>query len=641
MGETAFAPLIGEGGVVVDRNAHPFTIDTAGVAGNSGLNIPIPVALPDVVGHAQEGLQRLKAESAATPQISKGYGALPHIIAIAAAAKGNFGPLFQISEQTRKTQLYGEVMPYITKARSLANAGKTTEAHKLLTELMGGVGERAPELSQFIQGTLGKLDQKEQLYIRLKQIVDLADDQLPEDDPRRSDLKFWKNVVSYKTGLSDELIKRAETSLLDRDVKVERGMSTVTGGTAGRSVVNSLPVVPVPSDVPVDVMGQVLKQFPGATPADIHNAVSGQPTPYTIPSGQYKGMVIDLSQQGNVGLLKQKLSEEAGVASNINQSSNVNFTPALTEQLVGAGVDPRLVAQRKGLTEPIPGSNDTRSAFEVAQAGEAAQRGAVTEQNVRARQRSDVTELLKAGQVAVNINSGDFDNFMQQPDKPMTVADAEKDKNIRIMDTKRYDEARSLWQGYKGLQLVNKVFDVLDDPNSIKDRISTGLTSLVSSYLGYTPESLSGTYVGRAIIERAISNLERSGRFSSTYMANLKTSLIGHFAGEKVGKQSAREAAAIIKDDLGTYIGRGRVPEFGTVSFDKGVDTGSDSSKSSDGNSGNLVEIKLPDGTSFMGTPTEKTAVDRAIATGNYQSTGTPTGPAQQKPTKRYIRRER
>ena len=47
--------------------------------------------------------QRVQAEQA--PEQPAGYGVWPHLIAVAAAAKGNFGPAFTITEQNRKTAL--------------------------------------------------------------------------------------------------------------------------------------------------------------------------------------------------------------------------------------------------------------------------------------------------------------------------------------------------------------------------------------------------------------------------------------------------------------------------------------------------------------------------------------------------------
>lgn len=96
------------------------------------------------------------------PQVPENQSPWPKVIAIAAAFEGNFNPLFELSEQKRKTQVYNSASKLLHETYNQMNQGNTEEAIQKFQEGITQLGGRAHEIGQFMAPEIARMSKIQQ-----------------------------------------------------------------------------------------------------------------------------------------------------------------------------------------------------------------------------------------------------------------------------------------------------------------------------------------------------------------------------------------------------------------------------------------------------------------------------------------------
>lgn len=560
-----------------------------------------------------------------TPNAPKGFGTMAHIIAILAATKGNYGPAFAIHEAGRKAEAYQFIKPHVLRANTLTNKGDYVGAQKILNELLTQVGDKSPELSTFIQGAIDKVDKKDITHQNLK-TANVAMEQMintgvfkdnPKDDPRYPMLTVMKELERNHSPLSDEL-RKAYGDSLKLDITATRDTTRSISPYSGKVAVAPTQRITEGEDVNTYVQQRIIEANPGLLPRQIITALNGISTLYKTPDGKQ----IDISQPPYVDKLKENVSKYSGEFAALERAKLVPLEPRLTSLALAKGADPVGLSTRTGLgpTGALQGGKAGKGTLEQAEDDQVTRQQRLAESSIRASQDVDVYAGSKANLVPVYIDKDNRQTFLTIPQTRLSATDVRKAGNLREIDKDTYSKVViPLYQAFEGLQYVDQMFKELDNPNDTLSRLSTGISRKISEYTGIYDTGTALSTVARAAVERAVEEMEGTKEYNDKSIANLKAALSGGFTSSKVGREVAKRTADRISQRLGIHIGRDNVPNFSDdISAVTGVQK-----------EGAVQQSSAPT------YPTQQQLEGAGLVP------GIPAGPAQQKPTKRYIRRER
>lgn len=558
MGEAAFAPLVSQ---VNEQHEQ---------LGNSNDN-PLPPLLLDnntytpTPSAQQHFYEREQANR--TPSAPQGFGTIAHVIAIASALNGNFGPAFTISEANRKAEAYQYIKPHVLRANTLTNKGDYAGAQKILNELLTQVGDKSPELSTFIQGAIDKVDKKDVTHQNLR-TANVTMEQLintgvfkdnPKDDPRYPMLTIMKELEKNHSPLSDDL-RKAYGESLKLDITTTRDTTRTVNPYSGRVQVTPTQRIVEGDDIPKDAISRIIGRNPGMQAANVITALQGTPTPFRLENGT----VIDLSKPPFIDALRAETSKESGFQAKLERAKVLNLPPEVTAQLLIEGGDPDAIASREGLGRPTGGQGG-RSIGQLALDAVARQREELAKAGPRATVQENPLAGIQAGVEPSYVDKSNLDTYLEQPQYRLTQEEVKKQRGLRELTSEQRKSSIELMNAYKALALADEMYKHLDNPGDLLSRLSTGLSRLAGDYTGYYDAGTSAAVVQQELISRALEAMEKTDARPDPYVGRMKAVIIGGFADTKQGKRAVRDAVNRIRERLAVHVGRDNVPSLEAV----------------------------------------------------------------------------
>lgn len=466
------------------------------------------------------------------------------IVAIIAAARGNMGPLFELTEQKRKTKVYQQAADLQSKAYDLINQGKVNEGAQLFEEGITALGGRAPEIGQFLNPVMSRISQmqlwdtqkksmQEQLDVRAEQL------ELTGQEQQAKYVRLLsKGLKSFKYPLSPDQIKEYTQSILNPELRFDNGQ-VMRMGPLGTTT-EQIPMTFQESSIGGDVAKNVLMSDPELQKVfgnnlSIPNIVNIMRSndPQAVPLQQLVNQRIQTAQAQELKL------KEAG---------NVPLNPDFVAALLRGGASPKDIANRN----IGPGTAQAGIEYTAQKAGD------VLAEQERVRQRQDVYRT-SGGESTVIVRDRGSDNFGQER-RGISYDDAARDPNLAIVQNKDLRETiRPLMRAQRDLEYVDMLFDQVGDPDTWMERISTGLANRLSGALGVaiSPE-MTGRKVAEVIVNRAIRSLDATPNIDKEDMASLRAFVTGGFADVNQAKQAVGVIKNLIDRDLSPYIDQGK-----------------------------------------------------------------------------------
>lgn len=430
------------------------------------------------------------------PTVPENNSAMPTILAVlAAAVNRNFGPLMQLSEQKRKTQVYGQAAELLKKTYAKINTGQVDEAIEEFQAGITSMGGRAPEIGQFLQPEMARMSAVQQAshertgFVKyLKNYSELIKDKEPERSDRLKRVaNFVGSVPAYMTNktIFDTLEKELNPQ---RHVVDNRSVSLSPSGTE---------VTAIPEVMTDRSMGGGFTVDKLLSDPELRSSFAAVGIPLTQPS------IINIlndKSEGTVGLrvaIAEKMSQYRGLNADLEMSKLIPKRPETAEMLTLAGTPMQDIALWN-VGNRIGGAIDRV----IAKTGEV-----VSEQE---RAKLEVDNIKNYGQ-------------------PLTLA-------------------------LKGLDYIEDLFFALGNPDTWDQRLETGIARILSNRFGVSlGEDITQSKAYELIINRAIESIENTVKLPEGTAGQLKKLITGPFAGYTDAKLLHKILRGRIEEQLILY----------------------------------------------------------------------------------------
>ena len=448
---------------------------------------------------------------------------LTTILASIAAAKGNVGPLMQIQDQKRRTELNKAIFPDMVKVRSLIAQGKYDDAQGLVEQLGTAASARSPELIPFFQEMskrIGDKFQDRQSQLGLEAAYTLANDEYKakygEDKPEAA---YMAKLMKFLNKNNIVLDKEARSNLMTRaqmHTQVSDGQVIQSGEMSG--MVNTRPLPQLVDEKEVNTIpGQQLAAAHGLNVASLRNLLNG----VAVQDAQGNTITPD-SPQGMQ--IRGQYSHSLMTQAQYEIAKQSGLPPEIVAHLGALGVSPEDIAKRN-----IP-TNTMKQAL----ANDAAQKGQIAYMTstgaVMAGIQHDPTKIRQGGMNFVNMDNKSPD-FLQE--KFMTIDEARKagDTYKPVRDAVLDKVIRPAQETIQKLDYAGNLLKQIGDINSTGAQLEAGLNKKLSDISGMRigPKTLMKT-VAETIINSAIEAVNNTEAVKRGEVGALKAYATGAFS---------------------------------------------------------------------------------------------------------------
>lgn len=517
--------------------------------GQPGLELLAEKYLPSVLGQERDRQANIAAMQQRMAQLHQEQNSfLPTAIGIAAALRGNFGPLWQMQEQKRKTAIMTAVQPDLIKASDLVAQGKHDDAIDLITTAATSVGDRAPEFIPMFQAMQTRIAQKQQEVQTGKQVYQLAkagQQQWEEQNPNipypgRHAISTLKAFVDAKQPMPQGLMNDVMIGLRQRTTMTPGGMLTEVPMVG--HVVQATPQFLHTGDVTgyiADKLGSAL----GLSPDDITNIMNrgtiikqGRETPVDAETQQY---VRDAYTKLQATRLALQLSKDNPV------------TPGWVEQALRQGWTPEQIAVRA--------QQGPTSRQEVYQ-GEVQRAEDLAKAPIRAQLQEDPFIAQKNGYVPIDLTPGPTFGRDVGPVKYQDVLN-NRDKVDYVREETHKNVVIPTIKAIQGLNFVSDMYNWLGRPKTFGGQFSTAVNRYVSDFIGRpVAEGIDVAKAAELFVDRSLENVEKTEKVDVRVVRHLKQYIIGRFADPEEAIRTAQYVQQRLNQELQRTIGKSLVP---------------------------------------------------------------------------------
>lgn len=320
------SPLLGLDEALPERISAETGRPVIDVPGRTGFETVFGGYEPTPEQHARDTQELIGAQKQPSEFV-------PKLIATLAALNGNFGPLMQLGEQQRKTQLAKEVTPHIIKANALVRQGKLDEAQAIVDATFGAVGSRNPEVAQYLQAFSQRVAKTQEDLINAQATVAFLKADTSPDDPNFEKVKAMEKIVKAGTPIARDLL----VTMLNRmDIKTQAVEGGVVQSSGASTRIKQQPLQRFAqqnqfSDYVVESISSEFKIPPNEF-VNYLNAVQ-QGTPFVVAGTNVADPASGVPQQ-----IYQRLSELQEEAAKITLAKGVQLgTPEVFAALARFG----------------------------------------------------------------------------------------------------------------------------------------------------------------------------------------------------------------------------------------------------------------------------------------------------------------
>ena len=479
-------------------------------------------------------------------------GFMPKFISVVAALKGNFGPLWDISEQTRKTEVFKALGTIVAQTDKRINQGDTEGALEYFNKAATQLGGRAPEIGQMIPGYLQRFNIIQDRMNAQKTAVAKLGVYAAEADARGDEIlsKQYKRAEGALKKLTQTAPQTNEqlSEFLDRfgvkDIQADpHGNRIIRKTGLGTTDVTAMPQLFTEQD-----LGGKVAQDRFFSDPDLKAMLGGvSPTASNIIN------LMNLNNPAMHGIqsaIAQKINEARGFEQKLNIGAQVPLDPLAATGMLEKGASPTQVATR----EIAPGV--------VSAGAEAAatRQKAVQSATIEAQLEAPVSYSLPNATVVTNDPSNEFHG---QADSGISLKNAISSKNKSVLpNTIYYGNIKPSFNALDGLGYVKDIFDPLRNPEGQYDKVSTGLARLISQQLGISLDpNLSKSKAAEAIAEQAINKVDELGTVSRKSVGDLRRYIAGAFADPEGAEKAVGVLRQRIEGELGRYMNQNKLSQ--------------------------------------------------------------------------------
>lgn len=465
---------------------------------------------------------------------------LPNALAIGAMLTGNFGPMMQLEEQKRKTQLAQVFGPTALEATKLAQQGKLEEAEALITDVSGRVGDRSPELSQFFGGVRGDIKKEQAKWRDAQQIADFTKMTIPDTaHPDAVNFRdFAQKAVKNRTPMSSELLGQLFTKAIGH-IQILNGQATTLGQLSGtltqQPLANIQTVKEVGGPVGEWMASRLGLDIPEIT--DVLNLKEGMPPVQTkagpVGFGSREHQYIVQAQQASLAMranlgFEEKLPKEASI---------------VTALKYDGGATPLQIATGTTTPEQIDRAVTADQARKVGIASAA--------ELTKIRQNPLIAE--QSGLVNIDIDTG-------VPLRRGTSIDEIEKRGLNVvrLPVATFERYRSSVEALTALDNLEPFIENLGNPQKMKERIASGFNRWASDRLGVAlTQNIEVSKAFEVMLNGAIEEAaQRQGiNQNDKDIRLIKTFVTGAGASPEAGRRAVKEIQKRLADRIYQEVG--------------------------------------------------------------------------------------
>lgn len=459
-------------------------------------------------------------------------GWMPHVLAVAAALKGNFGPAIALQQQKEQTSIGRAMIPVLANINELKNNGKLEEAYAAAEQAAASAGDRAPEVSRILQASVADIGRRQQEWSHLKHFADMRMDMInidaqkkgtkPQDDIRYTQTKALMKMAKERSNVSEAMLN---------EFGVEGRVATQN---VGGSIIQSTPASVAVSQQPVqhhtqpsDIHGLIADRLAGVyglDPANLTNAMNGQdiivngktvPTPPTLTAA-----------------IRADVSQWQGVRSEVALGEKFPPSPPAVEQMRKDGIKNLQIAM--GAAGMSQGEID--KAFEG---------------QIQREERLRRADLIAKLHVPVgsldNKHIIDVRTGVEHPH--MTQAEAYANPNrYPVLNDNTVGLAKTFYKTANHLELLKTIADSLPSADAPLARVANTVNRELNSRLGTNP---SYTYAQtlQAVLHRDVEGYFNSRGVDTTEFQRLAGQLTGPNATKQGFLEAHRALTELMQND--------------------------------------------------------------------------------------------
>lgn len=478
-------------------------------------------------------------------------GWMPHVLAIGAALKGDFRPAIALQQQKEQTAIGKAMIPVLANIQELTSNGKLEDAYAAAEQAAAQAGDRAPEVSKILQGSVANISRRMQDWANTRHVAEMGmkvvkaeaqkNNTDPKDDPRYNQFDMLLHMSDPKEGRTGFDSATLNNIMVAARTKHQRVGGVDTFSSEGSTQLQERPATHYtqPSDLR-NYVGYELGAKYKLTADQIANVLAGKPE---------KTATGEVVQPGSA--TAQQIHDDfvtiQPVLGQIEVGKNIPLTPEANLQLLESGQDPLAVATKVF-------GNKGKQVLDTAQQLMEARQSRLAAIPIRVGLQENPVLLKNAGYVNVNIDPTHPD-YLTESKVPMTynevLATQGKMQPVRteILDK----EIRPAQRAIQGMQYITKLFSSIGNPSTPYDRIVAGINRYASDFLQIdTTGEMGVTKAAQAIVNNSIEALEKTELLPKAEIGVLKGLVTGQFASEP----SAIKAVNTIMERMNQFITR-------------------------------------------------------------------------------------
>lgn len=515
---------------------------------------------PVISQQAQKQLPSTEVLPAIRPMPKIDFGM--KLLAGIAAARGNFGPAFEIKQMERKGPAYTEYLEGRRQFNHLMSRGEDKKAEEVLRESSVRALSIAPELKELVNADTERLYKRQETkaqvqgliaFAKLRQKRDGVDNQGFIDILEASD-PFAHTPEGLKVFLESAGYDFAPNPSQNQMIRKNKYDASVTAIQLPYSFSEQNLKGPV---------GDFLVSATGYPAHEISNAINDQAV--------MRGGV-------NVGpALKQAMlpliTMGRGIESQLELVKAAPYTPEQTQALrqtyKAQGMDDAeanfMVATRgavpasflkmvRGVGQSLTaggGVSDDERARELV----VAERRRIAEDAIKVKGNVPMALVPELQHLVVVHKGGVRQWTAERGSITYNQASADTDK-YGVMDGKLFEtKVQPMTIAMQDLKAVKEMFAYAGHPQDIAGRFSSGAQQLITRYMGSSDARDAKLQVARVLATRAIEQVNGTANIPDAEIGRLRSILTGVLADEKGGVAGTQMLIDNLTDKINVYIG--------------------------------------------------------------------------------------
>lgn len=389
------------------------------------------------------------------------------VIAIAAAGEGNYGPLFQLTEQRRKTKIANEIAPVLAQTSNLTNQGKWEEAVKYLSEQSGLLGPRAPEMIPIINTRLQQIQKKQNDWQQLKEITTVYENRLKGVEAtggkihpaQKINLKVLKDAVKSRSAIGETAVREMISSG-KLDIRQITGGTVLVDPMSGLTQFEPTEQFEMPANFNEYVSGNI-----GQTPTAIANFLNWKPG--TGMPAEAASLKLDIGNvpptPENQAMMRRQVEIYRKQWADFTIAKQVPLDAEISAANLAQGVPPEDIAFRRFGS---PGDSKEKSENKMLNALDFIHKRRVVQEKAPIDARLDYPPQMQPTPMnAMNIHTGQYN-------RTMSTREALNSPDYVVLTEKDSAKASGMFDIANRLRLSAPLLNALPNIDDISARIA-------------------------------------------------------------------------------------------------------------------------------------------------------------------------